>query len=121
MPILVEKDVKPTVIVEPDMRFATTFLSTKFRDYAVPGEALMDKTSGELFMKRPSDGKVISFHQNKKMIHDMILELRVLLVNNPGFRYPNSNNESFFVSTNYDVIAMNNEHLIDLTKENIYS
>ena len=46
---------KPTIISEPDTRFAASMLSTKYRIHAVPGEVLMDKTSGEIFIKRPSD------------------------------------------------------------------
>lgn len=119
MPIKVQSDVKPTIITKPDMRFANTFLSTKYRDYSVPGEAMMDKTSGELFIKRPIDGRVISFSQNKKMLHDLVLELRILLTNNENIYYPSNNNNAFFVSTNYDLTAINNEGLYDLTTDNI--
>ena len=59
---------KPTNVEQPDMRFATTFLSNKYRDYAVKGESLMDKATGEIFTKRPLDGRVVSFFQNKKYI-----------------------------------------------------
>lgn len=119
MPIKVDPSIKPTVVVQPDMRFATTFLSTKFRDHAVPGEAIMDKASGELFLKRPTDGKVISFHQNKKMLHDLVLELRILLTNNENFTYPIDDEASYFISTNYDFIAINNESLYDLITDDV--
>lgn len=109
-----ERQYLPTLVVKPDMRFANTFLDTKYRDYAVPGEAMMDKISGELFMKRPIDGRVISFFQNKKMIHDLTLELRVMMVNNENFIYPEKDDNAFFVSANYDLLTINNEQPIDI-------
>ena len=121
MPIRLEtnREYLPTLVVKPDMRFANTFLDAKYRDYSVPGEALMDKVSGELFMKRPIDGRVISFFQNKKMIHDITLELRVMMVNNENFRYPENDENAFFVSTNYDLLTINNEQPINLISNNI--
>ena len=121
MPIRLDtgREYLPTLVVKPDMRFANTFLDTKFRDYSVPGEALMDKVSGELFMKRPIDGRVISFFQNKKMLHDLTLELRVMMVNNENFIYPENDENAFFVSTNYDLLTINNEQAINLTEDYI--
>lgn len=119
MPVKVDPTEVPTLIIQPDQRFATTFLSSKYRDYAVPGEAIMDKASGELFFKRSIDGKVISFSQNKKMIHDLVLELRILLTNNEGFTYPVENENAFFVSTNYDLIAIHDEALYNLITDDI--
>lgn len=108
-----------TVVIQPDTRFATSFLSTKYRDHAVPGEALMDKTSGELFMKRPIDGKVISFSQNKKVLDELVLNLRVLLTNNAQFTYNANSTDGFCVSTNYDSTTINNEVLLNLMTDNI--
>ena len=48
-------DLKPTMVAKPDMRFATTFISNKYRQYAVNGESLMDKATGEIFTKRLED------------------------------------------------------------------
>lgn len=119
MPIIPEENVKPTYVAQPDMRFATTFLSTKYRQYSVKGEALMDKESGELFMKRKSDGKVVSFFQNKKYINDVVLELRVLLTNNENMTYPINNENAYFLSTNYDLTTINNETITDISIDNI--
>lgn len=121
MPIRLEtgREYLPALIVKPDMRFANTFLDTKYRDYSVPGEALMDKVSGELFIKRPKDGRVISFFQNKKMLHDLTLELRVMLLNNENIYYPYDNDDAFFVSSNYDLLTINNEQPINIINENI--
>ena len=41
-------DLHPTYVAQPDMRFATGFLSHEYRDYAVNGESMVDKSSGEL-------------------------------------------------------------------------
>ena len=114
-----ESSVKPTVIIGADARFATTFLSTKYRDKAVAGEALMDKTTGELYIKRVSDGKIVSFYQNKKMIEDLVFELRLLLLNNPNFVYPSKDDTGFYISTNYDLISINNETIFNLVTDDI--
>jgi len=63
--IISSNDLKPIYQAKPDMRFATTFISNKYRDFAVKGEVLMDKATGEIFTKRPEDGRVVSFFQNK--------------------------------------------------------
>lgn len=119
MPTVTDSSVKPTTVVKPDSRFATTFLSTKYRDRAVPGEVLMDKITGELYIKRVSDGKIVSFNQNKKMINDLVLELQLLLFHNNKFVYPSESETSFYVVTNYDLVTINNEVLYDLTFDNI--
>lgn len=108
----------PTIITKPNQRYATTALSTEYRRFAVNGELLKDNTTGELFLKRKEDGKVVSFFQNKKYMHDMMLELRVLLNNNANFRYPIDSEEAFLLSTNYDLIAMNQERITNIYNEN---
>ena len=90
------------------MRFATSFLSLKFRDSAVKGESIMDKATGEIFTKRPADGRVVSFYQNKKYLHDIALRLRVLLSNNANFIYDRTSsskleNVIFIASTTVSV------------------
>lgn len=97
----------PTYIGKMDQRFATTFLSSKYRNYSVKGEVIMDKTTGELFIKRAEDGRIISFDQNKKYLHDLLLEFRVILSNNTEFYYP-TNKSSLYLSTDYDLVTMNN-------------
>lgn len=119
MATIPDSSVKPTLNVTPNSRFATTFLSTKYRDRAVNGEVLMDKSTGELFIKRTTDGKVVSFYQNKKNINEIVFDAYNLISNNTSFKYPNNNDNAFYVSTNYDLVATNNETLYDLTKDNI--
>lgn len=111
---------KPTHVEQPDMRFGTTFISNKYRDYAVKGEALMDKATGELFIKRPDDGRVVSFFQNKKYMHDLMLELRVLLNNNGSFRYPTEADlEASYLSTDYDIMSIFNERDVNILSSDL--
>lgn len=111
---------RPVFEGKPDMRFATTFLSNKYRDYAVKGETIQDKVTGEIFTKRKEDGRVVSFFQNKKYLHDMMLELRVLLNNNDTFRYPDETEmDAFYVSTDYDMMTIFNEKDVDITLTDI--
>lgn len=112
MPIttIISSELIPTFIAKPDQRFATTFLSSKYRDYAVPGESIVDKTSGEMYIKRIEDGRVISFNQNHKYLHDLMLEVRVLLNNNTQFRYPSVDDlEAYFCYTDYDLVTINDD------------
>ena len=107
--IVTQKDLRPspTYQVNPDMRFATTFISNKYRDYAVKGETLMDKATGEIFTKRPEDGRVVSFFQNKKYISELMLDLRVMLTNNVSFTYPNVEDlNACYLSTDYDMMSL---------------
>lgn len=106
---------RPIFGAKPDMRFATSFLSIENRDFAVKGESIMDKATGEIFTKRKSDGRVVSFFQNKKYLHDMMMEMRLLLNNNPGFKYPSVNDvNSYYVNIDYDVMSINKEKDIDI-------
>lgn len=113
-------DLKPIFQAKPDMRFGTTFLSNKYRDYAVNGESIMDKATGEIFTKRPTDGRVVSFFQNQKFIDDMMLELRVLLTTHPELQHPDSRDfGAFFLSTDFDVMSIHNEKDIDIQENDI--
>ena len=127
---------RPTFVERPNMRFATSALSHEYRDYAINGEMIMDKMTGEFFIKRPADGRVLSFDQNKKQMYDLMLELRILLTTNENFTYParkasiddastpdeeymiERNKEAYYVSTNYDLVTINKEKLNDVLIEN---
>lgn len=112
-------DLKPTFVAKPDMRFATSFLSTDYRNHAVNGESLMDKATGEIFTKRKTDGRVMSFFQNKKFMHDTMLELRVLLNNNQEFTRPDVDDEdAYFMTSVHDFVAMNDEIFVNIAYDN---
>lgn len=75
-------------LLTPDVRFGTSFLDVSKADIAVRGEVLMDKTTGEIFIKRVIDGKVISFAQQDTNMFDTMNKLNVLMQNNTLFRVP---------------------------------
>lgn len=114
-------DLKPIYQAKPDMRFATTFISNKYRDYAVKGEVLMDKATGEIFTKRPEDGRVVSFFQNKKYMTQLMVDLRILLNNNSTFAYPPMEAaSSCYLSTDYDMMSLyENKDLNIITDDQI--
>lgn len=114
MPVVIDEDLIPTYVAKPDMRFGTTFLSSKYRDYAVNGESIVDKATGEIFIKRPADGRVVSFFQNKKYLYDLMLQLRVMILNNENFYYPAESDTAYYLCTDYDIAAANNEQELDL-------
>ena len=106
--VIVSVNRDPIVTEQPNVRYANTFLSDKYRDYAVKGEALMDKVSGELFLKRVTDGRAVSFNQNKRYIHDTVFELRIALANYDKFVYPHDSRDAVYLSQNYDLASINN-------------
>lgn len=114
MPVIITDDEKPTYVAKPDMRFAATFLSYKYRDYAVVGESLQDKASGEIYTKR-ADGRTVSFFQNKKIYEDLCLKTRIMLNNNPSFTWPSgTNDDGFFCAVNYDSLTLFREKRLDI-------
>jgi hypothetical protein len=113
MPTLISSEEHPTFLEKPDMRFATTFLSINNRDYAVNGESLQDKTTGEIFTKR-LDGRVVSFFQNKKYNYDLCLELRILLTTNSEFYYDRTSNVGYYVNTDFDHMSLFGERRGDI-------
>lgn len=119
MPNLIEMntDVRPTLVLEPNMRFAATYLSNEYRRFSVKGETLQDKQTGEIFTRRPNDGKIVSFFQNKKYMHDLMLELRVLITNNEWMTLPTSGG-SFYVAPDYDLMEFNDSKVNDIQSNN---
>lgn len=122
LPSLISSDLRPTYVAQPNERFATSFISLQNRDFAVKGEVLMDKATGEIFAKRTRDGRVVSFFQNKKYINDLMLNLKVMLNNNPTFTFDENNETGAYVNIDYDLISTQLENVsnIDIaSKENI--
>ena len=64
-------------------------------------EVLIDKVDAELFLKRPLDGRLISFMRRYTEIYETINELNIQVQNHPEFYYPYEN--SFFLSMLYDI------------------
>lgn len=112
-------DLRPFYVAQPDARFGTAFLSNDLRDYAVNGESIMDKSSGEIFTRRPADGRVVSFFQNKKYLDELMFELRVLISSHENFRFPKETREgAYLTSTNYDLICINDNVVRNVLEEN---
>lgn len=88
-------------VIKPNARFGTTFLNKKYKKYAVKDEAMVDKVTGEILFRRPDDGKIISFMQNNKYLHDVMIELRMLQENNLSFKFP-ATEDSWFTSAEYN-------------------
>lgn len=105
----------PNYIAIPNMRFGAGYLDTKYRDKAMKYEVMHDRVTGEQLFRRGSDGKFISFYQNFKYIHDMALELSILLANNIRADMPDGI-ESFYVNTNYDTDYMLGNVHFDMIK-----
>lgn len=119
--MITSTDLKPIFQAKPDMRFATTFISNKYRDFAVKGEVIMDKATGEIFTKRPEDGRVVSFFQNKKYMTDLMMDLRILLNNNRAFRYPNIDDaNACYLSTDYDIMCLYDNKDISIIETDQY-
>lgn len=93
--------------IYPDVRFGTSYLDKQYKKYAELGEVVIDKMTGELMLKRKIDGKLVSFTQNDKYMHDIMLETRILLKNYTDFTYPTSRS-SWFVSTDYNIVDIKN-------------
>ena len=87
--------------IKPNARFGTTFLDKKYKKYSVKDEAMVDKVTGEILFRRPTDGKIISFVQNNKYLHDIMIELRMLQENNLSFKFP-TKEDSWFSSSDYN-------------------
>lgn len=107
---------------DPNIRYANGFLNLKYKDKAVTDESMQDKTSGELFYKRKTDNKIISFSRDNKDVADTLERVKSLIDTNIYFKRPTKYNastyynDSYFMSLNYDVI---NCELADETKNTL--
>ena len=95
-------------LLTPDIRFGTSFLDVSKSKLAVRGEVMMDKVTGEIFIKRVLDGKVISFSQQDTSMQDGISKLNVLLQNTPLFRIPILNT-GLFVDASFNINGIMDE------------
>lgn len=80
--------------IQPNLRFGTSFLDTKYRDRAADGESLMDKRTGEVVLKRKEDGSFLYFNREAPKIDDFIMQVASLIKSNVEFTYPSSNNRT---------------------------
>jgi hypothetical protein len=89
-------------VINPDVRYASAYLDTKYKKYAEKGELVQDKLTGEIYLKRKADSKIVSFDQNNKYNHDIMIELRIMMQNYIDYEYPTHGN-AFFTSVDYKV------------------
>ena len=79
---------KSLTTITPNIRYATGFLDTKYRERALNDESLMDKKSGELYYKRKYDDKLISFSKDKKEILNILESVKGVGNANIYYRQP---------------------------------
>ena len=97
----------------PDVRFGTSFLDKKYKNFALKGEVIMDKVTGEILVKRKLDGKIKSFVQNDKYLHEMMVELRIMLNNYTQFTYPSTNDDAWFSNADFNLVDINQGVYVD--------
>ena len=98
----------PKKEISSDVRFGSTFLDVKYADKAADGEVLSDKQDASLYLKRPSDGRVVSFDEKVASIYQIISEFNIEYQNTDGYEYPTSADAMFTVS-NFKTNAFNSE------------
>lgn len=117
MPVQIERttDVGDLYIAKPDLRYGVTFLSHKYRDYSVKGETMQDKMTGQIYTRRPSDGRVVSYDQHNRSVADLMLDLRIQMNNHDEFTYPEpeTHEDAFLFVTEYDLTQIHEDKIID--------
>lgn len=92
----------------PNLRFGASFLNTKYRDRAVGDEALMDKSTGEIALKRKSDGQFIYFNREEINIENWLLYMRSVYESNLRTVRPTEENcieydKTYLIGTQFDL------------------
>ena len=88
-----------------DVRYGETFLNAEFIRKAAPGEVIKDPMTGELFIKRAIDGKIISFAQKSRTVYDFLHEFNLQFQSALRYKYPDYAG-SFLIGTWFDVNTM---------------
>ena len=86
----------------PDVRFGMSFLDEKYQSKAVNGEVVIDKVDAELFLKRPIDGRLISFMRRNSNLYDTVNELNTEIQSNQTFIYPEDSTNDLYSSLYFD-------------------
>lgn len=110
---------RPTEIISPDTRFAAAPLAYKYRDYSVPGEELQDKATGEIFIRRPADGKIVSYFQNKRYLYEQANELNIVLSSNTDYVYNRTKEGSMYAFVDYDITTITKEERQNILTTNL--
>lgn len=111
----------PGTVVSSDVRYGETFLNLEYLDKAAPGEIMKDPMTGELYLRRSIDGKVVSFVQRTVSVFDFLSEFNLQLQSAEGFRYP-EHSGGYLLGVKYDVNTMVTHHrgeLFDIYNGNL--
>lgn len=73
---------------DSDVRFGSSFLDITKHEKSVLGEIMTDKLTGEVYIKRPQDGKLISFRQKSHTVYEAVQEFNIQYQSSIGFAYP---------------------------------
>jgi len=87
---------------DADVRYGSSFLSIDKNKQSVSGEIMTDKLTGEVYIKRPHDGKIISFRQKSHSVYEAIQEFNIQFQSSIGFTYPEDPG-SYLLGTKVDV------------------
>ena len=109
---------------EADVRYGSSFLSVSKKNQAQHGEILTDKMTGEVYIVRPTDGKIISFSQKSQTVYDAVREFNLQFQSSSGYTYPDITGsyllgtrfikEQFLdVSKQTDILVTNKVDLLD--------
>lgn len=108
-------ELEPLYEAQPNMRFASTFLSNDYRKYAIKGEAIQDKATGEVFIK-DKYGRVLNNTQTNTSIDSEMLRLAMQLRSNPEFVRPSqSGNDSMYINSQIDVMSLFDDNKFDMS------
>ena len=108
-------ELEPLYEAQPNMRFASTFLSNDYRKYAIKGEAIQDKATGEVFIK-DKYGRVLNNTQTNTSIDSEMLRLAMQLRSNPEFVRPSqSGNDSMYINSQIDVMSLFDDRKFDMS------
>jgi hypothetical protein len=108
-------ELEPLYEAQPNMRFASTFLSNDYRKYAIKGEAIQDKATGEVFIK-DKYGRVLNNTQTNTSIDSEMLRLAMQLRSNPEFIRPSqSGNDSMYINSQIDVMSLFDDNKFDMS------
>ena len=104
-----------------DVRFGATFLDVENKEKSVKGEILSDKIDGELFLKRPLDGRIVSFNQKASSTYEMIKDFNIEFVTAEGFQYPSK--DCYFTGIHFDTNGLSERNVgekkIDICERNL--
>ena len=105
-------------VFDADVRYGSSFLDVSKNKQSVSGEIMTDKVTGEVYIKRPHDNKVISFRQKSHTIYEAIQEFNIQFQSSAGFTYPKDPG-SYLLGTKLDVDEyLTNDKKKDILLEN---